>query len=144
VPLCSPNATTLHLTHRCYVEQIDSAHAASNTLFIGALQIQVSLRMGIMHFYRHSQQKNLKSKHNMSYYRVYESSIVDYMVCSGCDDEAFTWMAEIFCCPNCGGTQYVDPVFNDLHFEDVVDEAANGTSGDGGDKLKRKASRTTK
>jgi hypothetical protein len=62
----------------------------------------------------------------MSYYGVYETPTVDYMVCSGCEDEAFTWMAEVFPCPNCGGTEYVDPVTNGSGTEDFADDTTDG------------------
>jgi predicted RNA-binding Zn-ribbon protein involved in translation (DUF1610 family) len=77
----------------------------------------------------------------MSYHGVHESSRVDYMVCSGCDDAAFTWMAQIFSCPNCGGTEYVDPVSNKSRVEELADENANG---DGEDEQRGKASRIIK
>ena len=46
----------------------------------------------------------------MSYYGVHNSD-VDYMVCSDCQTETFTWMAEVFACPTCGGNKYVFPIF---------------------------------
>jgi hypothetical protein len=63
----------------------------------------------------------------MSFYGLHKANI-EYMICSDCDNEAFTWMAEIFACPNCGGEAYVYPDFEDTH-EHRADENEVGRSG---------------
>ncbi|KAF2030891.1 hypothetical protein EK21DRAFT_64653, partial [Setomelanomma holmii] len=32
---------------------------------------------------------------------------VDYMICTTCSAEAFTWLAETFACQNCGEKEYI-------------------------------------
>jgi hypothetical protein len=45
----------------------------------------------------------------MSEYGVYEVDI-NYMICTMCNTEAFTWMAEVFACFYCGSTEYKFPM----------------------------------
>jgi predicted RNA-binding Zn-ribbon protein involved in translation (DUF1610 family) len=44
----------------------------------------------------------------MSYYSIYDVDI-DSMMCSTCNTEAFSWLAEIFHCPICGSNDYNSP-----------------------------------
>lgn len=64
----------------------------------------------------------------MSYYGVHHAEI-DYMICNTCHAEAFTWMAETFDCPACGGSEHVFPIFADTqHPADDEDGSRNTTS----------------
>jgi len=45
----------------------------------------------------------------MSYYYNTYHCPLDTMVCTSCEAQAFTWMAESFVCPDCGGRCYVFP-----------------------------------
>jgi hypothetical protein len=42
----------------------------------------------------------------MSYYSIYPDINIDCMICSTCNTEAFSWLAEIFSCPVCGSDNY--------------------------------------
>jgi hypothetical protein len=53
----------------------------------------------------------------MSYYGVYPDVYIDYMVCSTCSAEAFSWLAEIFSCTFCGGDDYEYPAIADTEAE---------------------------
>ncbi|KAH3993141.1 hypothetical protein HBI13_202790 [Parastagonospora nodorum] len=44
----------------------------------------------------------------MSYYGIHDAK-VDFMICITCQSEIFAWMAEIFACPTCDGTEYAFP-----------------------------------
>ena len=44
----------------------------------------------------------------MSYYSIHPVYI-DYMICTTCSTEAFSWLAESFSCPNCGSDDYASP-----------------------------------
>jgi predicted RNA-binding Zn-ribbon protein involved in translation (DUF1610 family) len=36
---------------------------------------------------------------------------IDTMICRACGAEAFTWLARVFLCPVCGGSEYVYTMF---------------------------------
>jgi hypothetical protein len=63
----------------------------------------------------------------MSFYGLHQANI-EYLVCSDCGDEAFTWMAGIFACPTCGGEAYVYPDFENTH-EHRADDDEVGRDG---------------
>jgi predicted nucleic-acid-binding Zn-ribbon protein len=42
----------------------------------------------------------------MSYYSIYPDINIEYMICSICSTEAFSWLAEVFSCPVCGSDDY--------------------------------------
>jgi hypothetical protein len=44
----------------------------------------------------------------MSYYDVHDAQ-VNYLICTNCQTEAFAWMAKVFACPKCGGSDFVFP-----------------------------------
>jgi hypothetical protein len=43
-----------------------------------------------------------------SYYGFYDAEI-DYIVCNKCKEETFTWLADMFRCTTCGGSEFVSP-----------------------------------
>ncbi|KAF1943905.1 hypothetical protein EJ02DRAFT_342204 [Clathrospora elynae] len=51
----------------------------------------------------------------MSYYNIYPSPRINYMVCSTCSTETFAWLAEVFACFICGSCDYVFPDTSTQH-----------------------------
>lgn len=44
----------------------------------------------------------------MSYYGVYDAEI-NYVVCTSCKEETFAWLADMFRCTTCGGSDFASP-----------------------------------
>lgn len=69
------------------------------------------------------------------------SQYIDFVVCANCGTEAFSWMAEVFACPACGGWEYVEP-HELVKLEERVDRELQSPSEAVEGKKKRKRERS--
>jgi hypothetical protein len=53
----------------------------------------------------YSTAQNKQEQNIMPYYGIHDAK-VESMICTTCQSDIFAWMAEIFACSTCGGTEY--------------------------------------